>query len=126
MIREINGLNQTEFANIFEKSLSTVQTWEQGRIIPPTKVLKKIATHFGINPKWLADGTGEMKSTANVQVATGNNNILNNSGSVSTGNNQTIDPELIEIFDLITRYTSNEFRKNLKERLLKMKADSEI
>lgn len=123
MIREINGLNQTEFADIFEKSLSTVQTWEQGRINPPTKVLKRIAKHFGISTDWLIEGTGEMKNTSNVQVATGNNNILNNSGSVSTAHQ---DPEISEICELLTRYASPEFRKNLRERLIKMKADSEI
>jgi len=127
LLRDIKGLSQQDFAQIFEKSLGTIQSWEQGRINAPDKALKKIAEYFGISQEWLIYGTGEMEISAhNSQVVTGSHNITVRDGNVSTGNSQTLDPETSEICELLTRYASPEFKKNLRERLLKMKADSQI
>ncbi|MGE4268200.1 MAG: helix-turn-helix transcriptional regulator [Deferribacterales bacterium] len=123
LVRNNSGLTQQDFGDKLGKSYSTIQSWERGSVTPPSKTIKRIAETFEIRKEWLENGTGEMKNTSNVQVATGNNNILNNSGSVSTAHQ---DHEIAEIFELLTRYASPEFRKNLRERLIKMKSDSQI
>ena len=60
-----------------------------------------------------------MKNTSNVQVATGNNNILNNSGSVISNGQDS--PELQELFQLIRDHGTPRLLKEFRERLMNIK-----
>ena len=119
LVRNNSGLTQQDFGDKLGKSYSTIQSWERGSVTPPSKTIKRIAETFEIRKEWLENGTGEMKNTSNVQVATGNNNILNNSGSVISNGQDS--PELQELFQLIRDHGTPRLLKEFRERLMNIK-----
>lgn len=128
-IRTTNNLTQSEFANIFNKTHTAIQFWEADKSKPPKKDISTICKTFNIDKDWLLNGTGEMKASSHSQSITAGRDA---SGNVQVGNGsypaapQQFDADVTEIAVLIQRYASPAFKANLKERLLKMKSDSEI
>lgn len=59
-IRAYLGLSQTEFSVRLGVSLTTVHNWEIGRFEPSESGLIGICGTFGVSPKYLKDGVGEM------------------------------------------------------------------
>jgi transcriptional regulator with XRE-family HTH domain len=129
LIRTDNDLTQSEFGNILDRTHSAVKTWEQDSSIPPKSMINKICQIFHINKEWLLNGTGEMKATSHSQSITAgrdaSENVQISNGSYSAAPQQ-FAPDVTEIAALIQQYASPAFKANLKERLLKMKSDSEI
>jgi len=129
LIRTDNELTQNEFGNILERTHGAVRSWEQDSSIPPKSMITKICQIFHVNKDWLLNGTGEMKTSSHSQSITAGRDAVGNtqigSGSYSAVPQQ-FDADVTEIAELIQQYASPAFRANLKERLLKMKSDSEI
>lgn len=46
-VRKDNNLTQTEFGKLFDKSKTTVGSWEEGLSLPDVQTLYRIAQHFG-------------------------------------------------------------------------------
>lgn len=59
MRRELK-LTQEEFANKMNLSRSYINLIEMGKKIPADRTIKDICREFGVNEKWLREGTGEM------------------------------------------------------------------
>jgi len=60
LVREALDLTQEEFGKGIGKSLNTVLSWESGRTRPPDHFLKVIEKIYGISPRWLRRGQGDM------------------------------------------------------------------
>lgn len=59
-IRAYLGLSQTEFSVRLGVSFTTVYRWESGRCDPSESAIIGICGMFGVSPKYLKDGVGEM------------------------------------------------------------------
>ena len=59
-IRAFLGLSQSEFSVRLGVSLTTVHNWETGRCDPSESAIIGICGMFGVSPKYLKDGVGEM------------------------------------------------------------------
>lgn len=61
-IRAYFGLSQSEFAARLGVCLSSVHNWEIGRCSPSESGVIGICGTFGVSPKYLKNGVGEMFS----------------------------------------------------------------
>ncbi|CEO04824.1 DNA-binding protein [[Clostridium] sordellii] len=61
------GLNQVEFAKIFNVTKQTVSNWENGNRNPDSATLSKLADYFGVTVDYLLGRTDE--STINKEKA---------------------------------------------------------
>ena len=59
-IRAYLGLSQSEFSVRLGVSLTTVHNWETGRCDPSESAIIGICGMFGVSPKYLKDGVGEI------------------------------------------------------------------
>jgi len=61
-IRELNCLNQHEFANKLLVSQQNISRYEKGQLDISTSFANKVKSVFGVNIDWLLSGYGEIKS----------------------------------------------------------------
>ncbi|MEO0160283.1 MAG: LexA family transcriptional regulator [candidate division WOR-3 bacterium] len=66
-VRKELGLTQEEFANKLGLHRNTIKKYENGESIPSTKFLKLLEYEFGINPRWILKGEGEMFLPSNYE-----------------------------------------------------------
>lgn len=59
-LREVLGLNQTNFAKHLCITQTAYSMIENGNRSLADKYIKVICSDFGVNERWLRDGTGEM------------------------------------------------------------------
>lgn len=60
MVRELNGLSLTRFADVLGLTVSAVSLYESGKREPSNAVLTSISKTFGISYAWLKTGEGPM------------------------------------------------------------------
>lgn len=63
-LREHLGLNQNEFANGIETTITSISRIENGFTAPRSSTLHKIIKAYGIDKDWLVNGIGELKVIA--------------------------------------------------------------
>lgn len=59
-IRKELKITQADFANALNISKSTIEKYENGRLIPTDRTISDICRIYAINETWLRTGEGEM------------------------------------------------------------------
>jgi len=124
------AFNVSTYAEVAHKlgmSPSTLDTWKRRKEIPEVHILKCV--HLtGYDENFIKYGTKKAENSSH--IVNGNGNIsFSGSGNTVSGNNtassaQTINhnDEIKEVFDLLQEYGSPKMIKELKDRLLQIKA----
>lgn len=60
LLRKIVDLTLVQFGERIGIDGASISTWESGRQKIPAARQEKICAEFGVNPEWLANGTGEI------------------------------------------------------------------
>ncbi len=113
-IRESLGYSQKEMAAAIETSLPSVQNYESGKSVPGGDVIKSIVK-LGFNANWLLTGEGDMKradKSAQAAVA-----------EAEQGYGLTSD--MVELVRLLDRYGNKALVENIRQRLMKIRQDTE-
>lgn len=63
MLRNVKRLSQVEFAKYLGVHVGTYPRWEQGKCLPDTESIIKIADKCEINIDWLLGRTSQLKLT---------------------------------------------------------------
>lgn len=63
------GLNQVEFAKIFNVTKQTVSNWENGNRNPDSSTLSKLADYFGVTVDYLLGRTNERNLNKEVKLS---------------------------------------------------------
>lgn len=58
-LRMKKGLTQLEIAEICDKKMTTVSSWEQGVSLPDIYTLHKLATYYGVTMEYLCENSAE-------------------------------------------------------------------
>lgn len=88
------GLNQVEFAKIFNVTKQTVSNWENGNRNPDSATLSKIADYFSVSVDYLLGRTNEKNS--NINKIELNKNITTISAHRIDGGCDNLPDEAIE------------------------------
>lgn len=87
------GLNQVEFAKIFNVTKQTVSNWENGNRNPDSATLSKLADYFGVTVDYLLGRTDERNLNKEVKL---NEEITTISAHRINGDIDNLPDEAIE------------------------------
>ncbi len=87
------GLNQVEFAKIFNVTKQTVSNWENGNRNPDSATLSKLADYFGVTVDYLLGRTDERNLNKEVKL---NEEITTISAHRINGDIDNLTDEAIE------------------------------
>jgi len=72
----MGNMKQKDLAAVVGGGQSTISNWLNGKSIPPSDIVEKIAEYFGVTTDYLLKGSGEQDEIVNIsfyQKATGSN-----------------------------------------------------
>jgi transcriptional regulator with XRE-family HTH domain len=112
------GESNISFAEKCGLSEGTFRRYLRGDTFPPLDTLEKIADASGYSLAWLASGKGEMK-----RGETGGEAGVR--ACVSPAQGADLAPDMLELARLLDRYGNKALVENVRQRLLKIKQETE-